>query len=153
MRGLCKFSGCVRIPDCLFLSDNLLESINRLLRSHNDPHGFHFKHDSVLIKLLCRYCASMPRGIWTNRILAHSLFAYMSTFTAMRSPFTMKTRSGTTASCCTNMYVWMHLFDILYLFRFGRHTCCAGRVLDGGLTAHSHASMLCAVLPDQPCLL
>ncbi len=49
LRGLCKFSGCGRIPDRLFLSDNLLEWIYRLLRSHNDPRVFHLEHDSMLM--------------------------------------------------------------------------------------------------------
>jgi hypothetical protein len=33
----------------VFQSDILLESINRLLRSHHDPRGFHLEHDSMLM--------------------------------------------------------------------------------------------------------
>ncbi len=68
--GLYKLSECVRISDCPFQSDNLLESIYRLFRSHNDQHGFRDKHDSMLMKLLCRCLAESLPGIWTNRTLA-----------------------------------------------------------------------------------
>ncbi len=82
--------------------------------------------------VLCRYFAKRPKSIWTNQMQAPSLFASVSTLTATHFHLAIKTGSCTIASCCTRMYICRHFCDILYLFRFGRHTYCTGRVLRGG---------------------